>query len=165
VLVWRIVRDDGPVLPVSFDRTGRVAAPLFSLPRLGAGGDLSLASLRGKAVVLNFWASYCAPCKEELPLLEENWREHRARGLVVLGIDVEDAAADGRRFARNASVTYPLVHDRRGTVLDRYNVAYLPQTFFVDRRGRLVGSRILGGIHLEKNRDVFEESLALALRR
>jgi cytochrome c biogenesis protein CcmG/thiol:disulfide interchange protein DsbE len=164
VLVWRVVTDEGPEVPVEIDRGGRVAAPAFMLPRLEGDGKLSLASLRGRAVVLNFWASWCVPCKEEVPLLEDAWREHRANGLVVLGIDIQDGASDARKFARRAGLTYPLVRDQRGKTLGPYNVAGVPQTLFVNRRGRLVGSRIQGGIHLEKNRDVFEQSLALALR-
>jgi peroxiredoxin len=165
VLVWRFVHDERTAVPVVLDERKPVPAPEFSLPQLKGDGELALASLRGKAVVLNFWASWCAPCEDEIPTLEEAWKEHRGRGLVVLGIDILDSSRDARSFAERLRMTYPLVRDSRGKLLDRFSVAGLPQTLFVNRRGKLVGSRIQGGVDLDKNRDDFERGIALALRR
>jgi peroxiredoxin len=164
VLVWRLVHHERSAVPVVLDERRQVRAPSFSLPKLNGGGDLALASLRGKAVVLNFWASWCAPCEDEIPTLEQTWKQHRSRGLVVLGIDIMDASRDARSLAQRLRLTYPLVRDSRGKLLDRFSVAGLPQTLFVNRHGKLVGSRIQGGVDLEKNQDDFQRGIQLALR-
>jgi cytochrome c biogenesis protein CcmG/thiol:disulfide interchange protein DsbE len=137
LLVWKLAHQ--PSVP-------KGAAPTFSLPRLDRGGELGLAALRGKAVVLNFWASWCAPCKDEAPELEAASRRWRSRGVVVVGIDSQDFRGDARRFARRHGVTYPLVHDGKGKTRDDYGVTGLPETFFVDRSGKLVGDHIQGPV-------------------
>jgi cytochrome c biogenesis protein CcmG/thiol:disulfide interchange protein DsbE len=164
VLVWRAVHDERPQVPTRIEGK-RVRAPDFTLRRLDGGTKLALASLRGKGVVLNFWASWCAPCKEEIPALEQAWRDQRGRGLVFVGVDVEDAASDARSFARRHGITYPLVRDPHARLLTRYNVPHLPETLFVNRAGIIVGSRIVGGVHLSRNRAAFERGIELALRR
>ena len=138
LLIWKVVSDSGGVAAKL--RSGkRPVAPGFDLPRLDGKGTLSLASLRGKVVVLNFWASWCIPCKKEAPLLEAAWRQWRPRGVVVVGIDEEDLTTDARRFVRRFGLSYPSVHDGPGTLRDRYGLTGYPETFFVDRRGRAVG--------------------------
>jgi peroxiredoxin len=164
VLVWRATHREQDALPVEIPQRKPVRSPAFEFPRLDRDGALTLGSLRGKAVVLNFWASWCAPCEEEIPALEATWRKHRSRGLVVVGIDVMDAADDARSFARKAGITYPIVRDRKGSSLDRFSVLGLPETLFVNRHGRVVGSRIAGGIQLERNKAAFARGLQLALR-
>jgi peroxiredoxin len=104
------------------------------------------------------------PCKQEIPALEAAWNQHRSRGLVVVGIDITDARADARSFAHRLGITYPLVRDQRGTSLDSFSVISLPETLFVDRRGKIVGTRIQGGVHLERNRAGFTQGIRLALR-
>jgi cytochrome c biogenesis protein CcmG/thiol:disulfide interchange protein DsbE len=98
----------------------------------------ALSSLRGKTVVLNFWASWCLPCKKEAPLLERAWQKWRARGVVVVGVDANDFASDGRRFMRRYKITYPVVHDGPGNWLDDYGLTGFPETFFVRPDGRIV---------------------------
>src|SRR5918912_4572022 len=83
LLVWKLATQGGGV------KVGK-RAPNFTFARLDAPGKLSLASLRGKAVVLNFWASWCIPCKQEVPMLQETWEENRNRGVVVLGVNSQD---------------------------------------------------------------------------
>jgi cytochrome c biogenesis protein CcmG/thiol:disulfide interchange protein DsbE len=139
-------------------------APDFTLERLDStGGELTLSSLRGKAVVLNFWASWCIPCKDEAPLLEEAWQENRKRGLVVVGVDSQDFREDARKFMKRFGVTYPIVYDGKGSTLGRYGVTGFPETFFVGRDGRLVGKHIVGGLDAEENRKRFAEGIELAL--
>jgi cytochrome c biogenesis protein CcmG/thiol:disulfide interchange protein DsbE len=113
-------------------------APAFELPRLGEAGTVSLASLRGKAVVVNFWASWCEPCKEESPRLEQAWRRFRDRDVVVLGIDTHDFKSEAQRFVERYGLSYPMLHDKGGGAYKRYGLIGLPETMFVDREGRIV---------------------------
>jgi cytochrome c biogenesis protein CcmG, thiol:disulfide interchange protein DsbE len=133
LLVWKLVHDSRGSVKVGD------AVPDFTLSRVNAPGELSLSSLRGKAVVVNFWASWCVPCKEEAPLLESASRRWRSRGVVVVGVDSNDFVGDARSFLRRYGGTYPVVNDGPATVADDFGVVYLPETFFVGRDGRLTG--------------------------
>jgi cytochrome c biogenesis protein CcmG/thiol:disulfide interchange protein DsbE len=156
LLVWKIVQQE----------TGGAAtnepAPGFELPQLTGDGTVSLVGLRGRAVVVNFWASWCEPCKEESPYLERLWRERRGDGLVLVGINEEDVSKDARRFARRAGLTYPLVRDRSGELRDDYALRGYPETFVIDRRGDVV-ERIAGPVHRGELRERFEQAVARAL--
>jgi cytochrome c biogenesis protein CcmG/thiol:disulfide interchange protein DsbE len=113
------------------------AAPDFTLGRLDRPGSLQLSSLRGKAVVLNFWASWCNPCKREAPALQALSRRW-GNQVVVLGVDVNDFQGDARGFMRKYGLTYPVVHDNKNKTTPKYGLTGLPETFFLDRRGRIV---------------------------
>ena len=133
-------KDAGAGLVAAVERGETPPAPPLDLPALEGGETISLSEYTrdGKAVVLNFWASWCEPCKREAPMLEEAWRRHRDRGLVVLGVDAQDFKRDARRFADRYGLTYPIVHDGPGESLGRYGLTGFPETWWVDRRGRLV---------------------------
>lgn len=122
-------------------RTGkRVAAPSTSWPTLDGRRTLSLASLRGKVVVLNFWASWCVPCRSEARLLER-WQRQLARaGGTVLGVDVLDVTSDAQAFIRSYGLTYPVVRDRDGSKLKPFQVLGYPETLVIDRRGRITAT-------------------------
>jgi len=164
LLVWKLVHDEGSQIPGALARGERPVAPAFTLPRLDREGELSLASMRGKAVVVNFWASWCVPCKEEAPVLEAAWQRHRDDGLVVLGIDFNDLRPDALGFIRKNGVTYPVVYDRDGELVAKFGATGVPETFFIDRRGRLVGRRVTGAVNArEELRRDFESGVRLAL--
>lgn len=140
VLVWRLAHQ-----PKAIPQDKVVPAPAFSLSRVAGDGKVTLAALRGRAVVVNFWASDCIPCKKEMPLLQAAADRWAAKSVAVLGIDVLDSRSAARRFAERHGVTYALGFDALGDVASRYGVVATPTTFFVDRRGRIV-KRILGPV-------------------
>jgi len=149
LLVWKVVHQDKGVA-TQLEKGKRPTAPHFDLSRLDQTGKLSLASLRGKVVVLNFWASWCAPCKSEAPRLEAAWKQYRSDGVVVVGVDAQDFSGDARKFLRRFKLTYPNVHDGPGDVLPKYGVTGFPETYFVGRDGRLIGERVQGEISRRK---------------
>ncbi len=152
LLVWSLVTEEGGDLAEAAARGERPEAPDFTLERLDREGELTLSSLRGKAVVLNAWASWCLPCKEEAPFLEQVWRENRDRGLVVVGLDAKDFRKDARRFVRRYDLTFPIVFDGPGDVAaDRYGVTGFPETFVLDREGRVVEA-FVGAINADEDR-------------
>ena len=115
---------------------GRPAAP-FSLTTFD-GKPLTLEGLRGQVVVLNFWASWCYPaCYEEAPVLEAGWRAYRERGLVVVGVDIQDTEEAARRFIDQFKLTFPNAPDPKGKVSIDYGVYGVPETFVIDRQGRI----------------------------
>ena len=125
-------------------RINRPAAD-FTLP-LFSGGNLTLSSLRGKPVVINFWASWCPPCREEAPILEEVWRRYRDKGVTFIGVDIQDAEADAQAYIEEFGITYPNGPDIGGRITIDYGVGGIPVTFFVNREGLIV-SRWVGAIN------------------
>ncbi|HEX2051903.1 MAG TPA: TlpA disulfide reductase family protein [Actinomycetota bacterium] len=113
------------------------AAPGFRAPLLGGGGELGLEELRGKPVVLNFWASWCVPCEDEAPMLR---RAHRRYGdrVAFVGVDVRDARSDALAFVERYGLTYPSVRDERQEIYRDYGLTGQPETFFIDADGTIV---------------------------
>ena len=109
----------------------------FDIPRVGGGTD-SLAAHRGSIVLMNFWATWCPPCKEEMPALEALYRADRGRGLVVLGIDQGESAATAGAFARAHGVTFPILVDADQQYASSYVSVGLPTTVIVGRDGHVV---------------------------
>jgi cytochrome c biogenesis protein CcmG/thiol:disulfide interchange protein DsbE len=126
---------------------------------------VSLASLRGKTVVLNFFASWCAPCKREAPDLESFWRRYRSDGVIVLGVDSADTKSDARRFLSAHGVTYPVVFDPGQTLaLGLYGLPGFPVTYVVNRQGRVVGNPVLGPVSDDGYSQEFDRELKAALK-
>jgi len=113
-------------------------APSFTLNRLEGRGKISLAAYRGKPVVLNFWASWCEPCKGEAAVLERDWTSYRDRGVVFLGVDYHDLASDARRFVSAHELTFPMLEDGSGKVTGDYGISQVPETYVLNRQGRVV---------------------------
>jgi cytochrome c biogenesis protein CcmG, thiol:disulfide interchange protein DsbE len=108
------------------------------LPILGGHGESSLAAERGKVVVLNLWASWCQPCKAEAPLLQRAQAQLLREHATVLGVTSQDAAPDSEAFVRRYGVTYPNLRDADGGFARAYGTNELPESFIVDREGRVV---------------------------
>jgi cytochrome c biogenesis protein CcmG/thiol:disulfide interchange protein DsbE len=151
LLVWKLAQGSGKEAAVG------KAAPDFTLKRIDEPGTLQLASLRGKVVVLNFWASWCYPCKQEAPALAAAAKRWPGQ-VVVLGVDVNDFAGDARKFASKYGLDYPLVHDNHNVTSPKYGLTGLPETFFIDRNGKLVG-HVAAAIDAADLRDGVEQAL------
>lgn len=136
-------------------------APDFTLPLLAVQSrqTLSLSSLRGKPVVINFWSSTCEPCKDEMPLLESQWERVKSQGVVFVGIDVEDTTSDGLRFLQQHGATYASVIDSGGETLVNYGVTYTPETIFIDRSGKVVSA-----VRMEITSQQLQDNLNALLR-
>jgi peroxiredoxin len=121
--------------------TPGATAPGFTVQGID-GASHSLSDYRGKVVVLNFWATWCIPCRAEMPDLEHEARVHRSDRVVILGMDWKEPAAPIKDFVASLGITYPMLLDADGRVYDTYRVGALPTTFIIDAKGRLVKSRI-----------------------
>ena len=157
LLVWRLTHQQHA------PKVG-AAAPGFTLSMLSGGGSIDLASLRGKPVVLNFWASWCDPCKSEAKVLEQAWQRYRGEGVQFVGVDFHDVAGDARRFVSAHGLTFPMVQDGSGDVTSgRYGVSQVPETYVVGRTGRIV-VHIAGPITAPSFAGEFRRAVAAALR-
>ncbi|MGH2496838.1 MAG: TlpA family protein disulfide reductase [Ktedonobacteraceae bacterium] len=118
-------------------------APEFSLAMPHSSSDsgkLSLSNFKGKAVVLNFWASWCAPCMEESPLLERTWKQMQAQGkdVVFVGIDFQETSNAATGFLQQYGITYPTALDASGAAANKYGITSLPDTIFIDKNGTVI---------------------------
>jgi cytochrome c biogenesis protein CcmG, thiol:disulfide interchange protein DsbE len=116
----------------------RPSAPVSALPWLQKSGSGSLADYKGKVVVLNVWASWCDPCQEEMPLLEQAHKRMAAAGGTVLGVDVQDDQEDALGFLRSKGITFPSLRDRDRAYVHEFGVTGYPESFLIDAKGRVV---------------------------
>jgi len=125
-------------------RTGTVGkpAPAFALARLDGAGDLALSQYAGKVVVVNFFASWCLPCKQENPALVRVYERYRGSDVVIVGVLYQDSLDAGRSYVRDMGVVWPTVADDAGRVALSYGVFGIPETFFIGPDGVIAGRHI-----------------------
>ena len=117
-------------------------APAFDLPALSGSQRVNIDRYRGRPMLINFWATWCGPCRDEAPALERAWRRYRSQGIVFIGVDIRDFTGDARRFVDRYSLTYPIAYDGPAKLWAQWGLTGLPETFLVDRDGRIVEHRI-----------------------
>ena len=132
LLAWSLLNDEGGGLKSAAAKGDLPQAPELTLERLDETGELQLSSLRGKAVVLNVWASWCIPCQQEAPVIQKVWPEYHDRGYTFIGIDLWEAESDARRFIEQHRLDFPLAPDTERKVYVDYGVAALPAAFFLE---------------------------------
>jgi thiol-disulfide isomerase/thioredoxin len=139
LLGWQVFRtDEARGLAAKVEAGEAPPAPVFDLEQLDADQTMSLASLRGKAVVLNFWASWCAPCQAETPILRQLDLEYRDRGLSIVGISVQESnVADVAAYVQKYALGYTVAADLDGDIFRQYKVYVLPTQFFIAPDGRI----------------------------
>src|SRR5690348_14747442 len=111
-------------------------APQFTLPEKG-GGQLSLAQYKGQVVMINFWASWCGPCRQEMPLLENIYKKYNKMGFTLIGVNVEPDPKAAEGFLKDTPVNFPVIYDKDSTVSKAYDVSGMPSTVIIDRKGNI----------------------------
>jgi peroxiredoxin len=111
-------------------------APQFSLDARG-GTKISLAQYKGQVVMLNFWASWCGPCRQEMPLLENIYKKYSKMGFTLIGVNVEPDSKAAEGFLQQTPVSFPVIYDKDSTVSKAYDVSGMPSTVIIDRKGNI----------------------------
>jgi peroxiredoxin len=119
---------------VAADASG--PAPQFTLPRKG-GGDVSLAQYKGQVVMINFWASWCGPCRQEMPLLEDIYKKYNKLGFTLIGVNVEPDSKAADDWLKQTPVSFPVLYDTASKVSQAFNVSGMPTTVIIDRKGNV----------------------------
>ena len=111
-------------------------APAFTLEARG-GSKISLTQYKGQVVMLNFWASWCGPCRQEMPLLENIYKKYNKLGFTLIGVNVEPDSKDAEGFLKQTPVSFPVIYDKDSTVSKAYDVQGMPSTVIIDRKGNI----------------------------
>ncbi len=144
-------------LPTGVAPRPDAVAPDFQLSTFD-GQTVHLADLRGKPVVLNFWASWCEPCRDEQPAVNTLWQRYQSRGVVFVGINIQDTPHDALGFIRQYGVAYPVVSDPKGAVYIDYGVVGVPETYLVTREGK-IKQKLVGPVDPNRLATLLEELL------
>ncbi len=131
-------------------------APDFSLKSFD-GREVKLSDLRGKPVVLNFWASWCGPCRLELPILEKMWQIYKDDGVVFLGVNVMDIQDEARVFIDNFGLSYTNLENPSGDIASKYGAVALPVTFFIDKEGKIRDKNFGGFLGEEGEKELIQK--------
>jgi cytochrome c biogenesis protein CcmG/thiol:disulfide interchange protein DsbE len=126
---WGLIQRNAPPLATGLP-------PDFTLTTFD-GQTIKLSDLKGKVVIINFWASWCVPCRDEAPFLERAWQTYKDRGVVILGIDYLDTDAEAKKFMQEFGITYPNGADLGSRISQAYRITGVPETYFVTKDGRL----------------------------
>ena len=116
--------------------TAQAPAPDFTL-KSNSGENIRLSEFRGEVVLINFWASWCGPCRQEMPILSELHDRYKAMGFTVLAVNVEENTSDARKLLKDMPVSFPVLFDSNSTVSKQYDVVAMPSTVLVDRNGNM----------------------------
>jgi cytochrome c biogenesis protein CcmG, thiol:disulfide interchange protein DsbE len=146
LLVWDVTHGSGGGIAAKVDRGETVTAPEIHLPFFQGGGSFDLSAYRGKVVVLNFWASWCVDCKLEAKALDAAAARWKGKNVVVVGVDTKDFTFAASRYMKRYGIDYPVVRDVNGSLDSRFGVTGYPETFFVDRRGKVTPPHVVGPI-------------------
>jgi cytochrome c biogenesis protein CcmG/thiol:disulfide interchange protein DsbE len=144
LLLWMLTHSNGGVA-AALERGKTQVAPSFALKSLSGSGSIKLDTYGGRVIVVNFWASWCGPCRAETPALNRAWQHWKSHLVTFIGVDTRDAKADGRSFAHGAHISYSVGYDGSGRTARTYGVGALPATFVISPRGRVV-TRFLGAV-------------------
>jgi thiol-disulfide isomerase/thioredoxin len=123
-------------VPASNAASGSGPAPQFTLDSR-AGSKISLAQYKGQVVMLNFWASWCGPCRQEMPLLENIYKKYNKMGFTLIGVNVEPDSKAAEGFLQQTPVSFPVIYDKDSTVSKAYDVSGMPSTVIIDRKGNI----------------------------
>jgi cytochrome c biogenesis protein CcmG/thiol:disulfide interchange protein DsbE len=135
LLIWKIASDDAPVASVG------KPVPQFDLPTLSGDERVAIADHAGKPMVINFWATWCVPCRTEAPLLERAAKRYDDR-VVFIGVDVRDFNGDAKNFVEKHGLTYLIAYDGPARLWEPWGITGLPETFFVDRNGTITDHKV-----------------------
>ncbi len=144
-LISRIPVDSSPQTGSPPSPRQGFSAPDFSVDLLN-GGQITLSGLRGQPVVLNMWATWCPPCRQEMPALEKVFNDFKEQGLILIGMNLtsQDSEKTVAAFVQEFGLSFPIALDRDGTVQKKYKISGYPTTFFIDREG-IIRSVVVGG--------------------
>lgn len=144
-------------LPLSYADPAKSAAPNFTL-KSRSGENLKLSEYRGDVVLVNFWASWCGPCRKEMPKLEELYQKYKNLGFNLLAVNVEEDSSKANDFLKDLSVTFPVLYDNENKVSKLYKVSAMPSTVIIDRDGnvRFVHHGYLAGYENDYSKEIKE---------